>query len=280
VTGEDRGRLMAETPEPWENFRDDVRAAVNRIIVSHRPEHARAGKLHEETAYGLVADPEAEDGYNLVYRKPLVSLNKNEIARIRDRNLRAAIQAHVEAVPKETKLEDVLRDFGDAHDIRRVRVLKKEQGMIEIADGSGKPYKALSPGDNHHVDILALPGGRWIGWSVTVFEANQSDGEAPPWKETYPAARRVMRLHKGDMLKLNGPKYDGLYRVYSLEPSAKRVRLIPHNEAGNPDQRHKAPEQEDPFERVLFPFAKFPENRARKVHMDVLGRVRDPGFRE
>ncbi|MCY4260674.1 MAG: type II CRISPR RNA-guided endonuclease Cas9 [Rhodobacteraceae bacterium] len=275
---EDRDRLMADTPEPWESFRDDVRAAVNGIVVSHRPDHGRAGKLHEETAYGLVADPGAEDGYNLVYRKPLSSFNKNEIARIRDRNLRAAIRAHVEAAPDGTKLEDALRDFGEKHDIRRVRLLKKEQHTIKIADSTGKLYKALSPGDNHHVDILALPDGKWVGWGVTVFEANQHNGEAPPWKETYPAARRMARICRGDLLKLDSPKGDEIMRVVRLEPVAGRLRLAGHLESGNLEKRHADPE--DPFRWTFASWSRLKEWRARKVHVDVLGRVRDPGFRE
>ena len=272
-----RDRLMADTPEPWENFRDDVRAAVNGIVVSHRPDHGRAGKLHEETAYGLVADPEAEEGYNLVYRKPLASLNKNEIGRIRDRNLRARIQAHVEATPEGTKLEDALRDFGDKHDIRRVRLLKKEQGVIKIADGAGEPYKALSPGDNHHVDILALPDGSWTGWGVTVFEANQHNGEAPPWKEAHPAARRMARICRGDLLKLDAPKGDEIMRVVRLEPVAGRLRLAGHLESGNLEKRHADPE--DPFRWTFASWSRLKEWQARKVHVDVLGRVRDPGFK-
>ncbi len=274
---EDRDRLMADTPEPWENFRDDVRAAVKGIIVSHRPDHGRAGKLHEETAYGLVANPDAEDGYNLVYRKPLVSLNKNEIARIRDRELRAAIQAHVKVVPEGTKLADALQDFGEKHDIRRVRLLKKEQRMIKIADGTGKLYKALSPGDNHHVDILAMPDGKWVGWGVTVFEANRHNGEAPPWKETYPAARRMVRIYRGDLLKLDSPKGDEIMRVVRLEPVAGRLRLAGHSESGNLEERHASPE--DPFRWTFASWSRLKEWRTRKVHVDVLGRVRDPGFR-
>ena len=276
---EDRKRLMADTPEPWENFRDDVRAAVNGIFVSHRPDHGRAGKLHEETAYGLVADPDAEDGYNLVYRKPLVSLNTKEIVRIRDRDLRAAIQAHVDAAPEGTKLEDTLRDFSDAHNIRRVRLLKKEQGMIEIADGTGKPYKAVSPGDNHHIDVLAKPDGTWTVWTVTVFEANKTNGGQPPWKTAHPAARRVMRLHKGDLLKLSPSdgEPERIVRIQRLSPSNNVLYLVDHLEAGDYQKRHN--DTDDPFRWLFFNMNRLKDARARKVHVDVLGRVRDPGFR-
>ena len=124
--------MVADTPLPWDDFRDELRDALQRTIVSHRADHGQQGKLHEETAYGIIKDPEAEDGYNLVYRKPFAALNKNEIARIRDLDLRVAVEAHVAA--GEGKLDDKLRAFGDAHGIRRVRLLKKEQGMIHISE--------------------------------------------------------------------------------------------------------------------------------------------------
>jgi CRISPR-associated endonuclease Csn1 len=65
--------------------------AFDRIVVSYKPEHDTGGKLHEETAYGIIADPEREGGAILVYRKRLSNLSPNEIERIRDPQLRAQL---------------------------------------------------------------------------------------------------------------------------------------------------------------------------------------------
>ena len=287
-------RLVDGVKPPWPSFRDDLGAALGRIVVSHKPDHNATGELHDQNPYGQV---KGRDGSTeLVRRKPLVGNNPvgaDDIKhqRICDAELLAEIEKRLSVA--DANLKDVLRELGEERGIRSIRVRYPADDYRVVHHGpDGKYWKAVIPKLNHHVDILALPKGEWIGCTVSLFDAANEEekrkkckklgiayNEPPPWKAKHPAARRVMRLHRGDMLKLEGPKYDGLYRVYSLEPSAKRVRLVPHNEAGNPDHRHKAPEHKDPFERVLFPYAKFKENRARKVHVDVLGRVRDPGFR-
>ncbi|WP_072505057.1 type II CRISPR RNA-guided endonuclease Cas9 [Phaeobacter porticola] len=67
---------------PWEGFRADIEAQLNRIIVSHRADHGRidlaarkagrdstSGQLHNDTAYGV------GEGSSVVSRKPLLSLS-------------------------------------------------------------------------------------------------------------------------------------------------------------------------------------------------------------
>lgn len=90
---ENRDRIVV--PEPWDGFRDELGSALDRVIVSRRPNHATAGKLHEATAYGSVRNPERE-GYNLVYRKDIVDLTKGEIDCIRDIRLRTMVKDYVE----------------------------------------------------------------------------------------------------------------------------------------------------------------------------------------
>ena len=94
---------------PWQSL--DLRAALDRMVVSHKPDHGVQGKLHEETAYGFVKQPEKE-GANLVYRKPFANLNENEIERIRDRRLREMVREHVTAATaRGTGLKEALNEF-------------------------------------------------------------------------------------------------------------------------------------------------------------------------
>ena len=52
--GDRLDEITRDVPEPYVGFRENVRACVNRLIVSHKPEHGTGGALHEDTAYGLV----------------------------------------------------------------------------------------------------------------------------------------------------------------------------------------------------------------------------------
>jgi len=77
-------------------MRDDLKAALEKMIFSYKPDHGIEGKLHEDTADGVLKDPEKidgedKDGANLVCRKAIESLNENEIDCIRDRRLRAVV---------------------------------------------------------------------------------------------------------------------------------------------------------------------------------------------
>jgi CRISPR-associated endonuclease Csn1 len=267
-----RDRLIDDMPEPWETFREDLRVALDRLVVSHKADHGTQGQLHEETAYGLVADPEAEEGYNLVSRKPLADLTENEVARIRDPDLRASVQERIEAAKAAgQQMKVAMADYAGRSGIRRVRLLKKEAEVIPIRDGAGRAYKAYSPGDNHRIEIYELPEGRWVGEAVTLFDANQS-GHTPGWRLAHPEARFVMKVHKGDLLAIapDGGSAE-IMRVVRLNAKANRLYLAGHNEAGDLQKRHDDPD--DPFRWLLASYSKLRDCEARRVRVDALGRL-------
>jgi len=277
----ERDRIMV--PEPWENFREELRDRVTALTVSHKPDHGIGGKLHEETAYGPVADPDAEDGFNLVYSKGFGDLNDKEVKRIRDKTLRDAVARHLyEAGAAGVAHKKAMADFPLTDEDRarwpkgvsRVRLLKKEAATVPIRDKTGRVYKAYSPGDNHHVDIWELPDGKWTGVGVTVFEANQ-DPRISEAKKPHPAARRVMRVHKGDLMKLERDGLEKIYRVAQLAPKNGRFVLAGHEDSGNLQKRHD--DKDDSFRWVFESFGNLLKDSARLVRVDALGRVRDPG---
>ncbi|MGQ9367170.1 type II CRISPR RNA-guided endonuclease Cas9 [Azospirillum sp. A39] len=279
-------RLLEDMPEPWEGFREAVEARVRFLIVSHRPEHGTGGRMHEDTAYGFVADPAREDGCNLVFRKPLTSLSEREVGRIRARDLRAVVRDRLKAHRAEgldhakamVRTAEEVAALATWKGIRHVRLLTKEASPIPIAGEDGRPYKGLIAGEIHHVDIVALPDGRWSGRPATLFEARRtalSDGRAAP-PQPAPGERFVMRLHKGDFVKLDHDGEERVMRVVWLEPGNSRFRFAEHNEAGELDKRHADPD--DPFRWLIVAYDKLRRRRARRVTVDRLGKVRDPGF--
>ena len=269
-------------PIPFEGYRDALKTAVTRIIVSHKPDHGLApgaqddirttsGQLHEETAYGLVDEEIDGKRYNLVTRKPVTALTGNEIGRVRDARLREQLQSLAyEARRDGRKLEDALAEFAETQGIRRVRVLKTEKSVRTLRHGD-RFEKAYSPGDNHRVEIYARPGGKWEGEGVTVFDANQP-GYAPAWRRRDPKAQLIMRVHNGDLIEADFGEGRNIFRVYRLEPSAKRVRLAAHNEAGSINDRHN--DADDPLRWVFATYSKLQEAQARRVTVDPIGRVR------
>lgn len=267
-----RERLIDDMPLPWQGFdRNNLQEAVNGIVVSHRADHGVRGKLHEETAFGAVADPAAWDGNNLVHRKPFVDLNPREAERIRDPLLRDDLRDWLfERGRDGVSHKDAMAEFAKAKGIRRVRLLKKEKDVIAVRGDDGRAYKFYSPGDNHRVEVFEMPDGSWKGEGVTVFDANRSDF-VPRWRSAHPAARLVMRVHKGDLLALRHDGRDRVMVVRQLDASASRFKLAAHNETGNLQERHSR--SDDPFRWLMASYNTLRKAGARKVRVDPLGRV-------
>ncbi len=112
IGAEDLDRVLPAPPPPFVGFSEQVRDQVSELTVSHRPNHAISGRLHEDTAYGLVRDrPENQAARtigNLVKRKPVSDLSSDEIGQIRDVPLRDALLEHTDGRRKGKK------DRGDA----------------------------------------------------------------------------------------------------------------------------------------------------------------------
>ena len=274
-------RFKIKVPMPWDSLRDDLENVLKTMIVSHKPEHGVEGQLHDETAYGFVANPEQEDDQNLVYRKPLTGLTSNEIDRIRDISLRNTIRSFVDAeTEKGTKLADALKKFKEQerspaikHGLRRVRLLKakKHEYLLSLSEpGKNAPYKAYAADSNLFIEIFERSDGSWDGEAVTVFQANQGNVRLK-WPNENVGARLLMRLYRDDLLQIDHAGAIKNVRVVRLEPSQKRVRLAEHQQAGVSDNRHKDPD--DPFEWIFGQFDRLKEWSATPVRVDELGRV-------
>nr|WP_051661296.1 type II CRISPR RNA-guided endonuclease Cas9 [Bosea sp. 117] len=278
----DEEREKVDIPEPWEGLRDELKARLDAMVVSHKPDHGKGGRLHEDTAYGLVKEPEKEAG-NLVRRKDLASLTENEIELTRDIRLRERVRDHVYAARAAgMDLKGALADFvksseGDPHTrhgVHRIRLLKveKPEYLVPVAGADGTLYKAYSAGENFCVEIYDAGDGRWQGEAIRRFDANQP-GYRPRWQHEFPDARLIMRVHKGDLLQLDdgtGPK---IWVVYRLDASAGRFKLAPHNETGNLDRRHATDTAIDPFRWLMASYGTLKRMNAGRVRVDEIGRV-------
>jgi CRISPR-associated endonuclease Csn1 len=276
-----------DVDEPFPGFRDQVRDKVNRLVVSVKPDHGKQGALHEDTAYGLIAnEAEAAEIGNLVVRKPLIELNANEIDRVRDPDLRKRLQAL--AAPfrnekgkliDEKGLKAALAAFGAEtvpgrmQGIRRVRIGKREEGVVLIKSRkTGAVYKALSPGDNHHIDIVQMRDGTWKCFAATVFDVNQKNWR-PAWERDKLGGKLVMRVHKGDMIEVdNGDGQRRVKAVHRLSPSNNTLYLAAHNEGGTLQKRHD--DKDDIFRWDFANIGELKKRNARKAQVDEMGRIR------
>ncbi|WP_294239179.1 type II CRISPR RNA-guided endonuclease Cas9 [uncultured Sphingomonas sp.] len=291
ASGQDgsEGRERIHIPAPWEKFRDDLRAAVNRIIVSHRADHGTvskaglragrdqtAGRLHNETAYGLTGETDAKGNSIVVRRVPLSSIKKPaDIARVRDPMLRDALAEFTQGLDGKA-FEARIARFGELgpllyRGIHRVRVTEP-LAVIPIRDGQGRAYKGYKGGSNYRYDVWELPDGKWVPQVTSMFEAHQPGTIDRP----HPAARKVLSLHQSDVLAIERTPNERQLMVVTQFWQNGQVRLIAHNEAGKLDDRHKNPD--DPYTNFSPTCGGLKKLRARQVRIDQLGRVLDPGF--
>ncbi len=275
--------VARSTKPPWEGFRRDIDTRLRRIIVSHRADHGRidpiergegrdstAGKLHNDTAYGLTGQFR-NDVPLVVNRKPLDELNPGRLEQIRDPYLQNLLKVATRGKTGKEFTEALFRFAGESRryrGIRRVRLIEPVK-VIKVRDGKGRAYKGYKPDSNHILDIWELPGGSWVPVALTTYEAHQSRHAPKP----HPAARRVMRLHKKDTIALTHPKY-GYMITTVAQLSVQRLDLAAHNEA-NADARSR--DKTDPFSFVRVSASTLKRSGARRVHVDEIGRMRDPG---
>jgi len=284
-------RQFEDLPHPWPDFREELGEKLKRVTVSHKPDHGRkgrpskhrdvtAGRLHNDTAYGLTGEL-GRDGKTpiVVHRVPLMSLKPADLtdpARISDKTLREALCAAArDRTGKE--FEQALARFAEDHPtfkgIRRVRV-REPLNVIPIRDRNGRVYKAYKGDANARWEFWRLPDGGLKTVVVTMFDAHQYGVDTRP----HPAAKRLLNLRQDDLIAVerNGAPRE-ILRVAGFNV-AGRLTLAAANESGNLKERDGL--SNDPFKYIYLQGRSIVKAKARQVRIDPLGRVFDPGPRE
>jgi len=277
---------------PWPGFRDDLKVMMDRITVSHKPDHGTlpkrgepgrtAGQLHNDTAYGFVYDivdgdrvQRFEKGVPVVVRrKNFLTLSEKDIPTIRDPLLREALgEATYGLSGKDlTAALEKFRKRDDYKHIRHVRVTET-LSVIPISDLDGIAYKAYKGDANHRYDVWELPNGKWVEEIVSVFEAHQTDWTSKVHTDN-PAARKVLSLHQNDMVAYEHPS-DGYTIGRVVKFSSGMVAFAGSREGGALKARDA--DKLDPFRYFYKAAGAMKSVRMREVRVDEIGRVFDPG---
>lgn len=282
----DRARIFESIPTPIaaDAFRDMIRQMVERITVSFKAEHGKGGALHEDTAYGIVADGDPARALgNLVFRKPLSGLTAAEAARIRDPAVRAWVTAAIaplldakgkakDARALQTALALLANQPGPGGTpVRRVRLVKPDDSAVPLRDRhTGQPYKAVTPGENHHVDIVRMRDGSWRGFAASLLEVNRP-GWRPLWEREKLGGKLVMRLHKGDMVEIDDGPERCVKVVHQIWAKESLLCLAPHNEGGVLQARHK--DEADSFRWDFAGISRLKSRNCVAVSVDHIGDV-------
>ena len=282
-------KLVSENP-PWPDFRNDLQKAVNTITVSHKPDHGTvsragyaigkgqtAGKLHNDTAYGLGMDKEGKPV--AVHRKPFMALQAKDLVSIRDEKLQAELTRALQAVSDKDKKAwtEALKKFRENNatfrGIRRVRMAETLK-TIPIRDKNGQVYKGYKGDANYRYDVWETLDGKWYSEVVSMYDSHQPDRQSS-FHADHPTARRVLRLQQNDMVAYEHPS-DGytVGRVVKFVGDG-RIYFAGHKEAGSLKARDA--NKEDPFKYFVKSAAALKATQCRQIRIDEAGKVFDPG---
>jgi CRISPR-associated endonuclease Csn1 len=286
------GRERIIIPPPWDGFRDDLRRVVNAITVSHRTDHgtaskaglprgkdATAGRLHNDTAYGLTGETDAKGNSIVVRRVPITNIKKlADIDKVRDADLKAALYRATEGLEGK-EFDKAILDFRKLgplqfREINRVRIVEPLT-VIPIRDKEGRIYKGYKGDSNYRYDVWEMKDGAWQAEVVSTFDAHQP-GWASAIRAANPTARKVLSLHQGDMLAIEREGEARKLMIVTQFWQNGQVRLVDHNESGKLEERNKS--ADDPYKNYSPTCGGLKKAKARQVRIDEIGRVLDPGF--
>ena len=170
---------------------------------------------------------------------------------------------------------------GQRQTVRRVRVLD-QQRVIPIKDRKGTHYKGYLPGGNEFAEVWRMRDGSWQMVVVPTFYANQPGFDLENFRPTDksgrkdPTAKRLMRLHIDDMGAIGEGDTRRIVRVRKITNATTGVFVVldVHNEA-NVAARVGKDMKENRYSTRQLRIQGF-----RKVGVDEIGRVRDPGPRK
>lgn len=272
-TGENR--LLRDFPQPWVGFRDDLHEVVERIVVSHKPDHGPEGGLHNDTNYGFRAEANTQGAILVSHRKPLTAFKGlSDLEGIPDPHLKQRIADALRGKASPKDIKAALDQFSASTGIRRVQV-RERLSVIPIGDRYTKnPYRYVKGDGNYCVDIYRKPTGKWESDVITTYDANQPgfDPRSPTSRSGQPL---VMRLRKGDLIKLEVDGRNKIMRVAKF--TAGTLSLAEHHES-NVDARDR--DKSIDFNYLRKSADPLRLMSARKVAADPLGYVNDPGFAE
>ena len=271
---------------PWPHFREELAEKVNHINVSHRVSRKVSGALHEETAYGPIGQKDEKGQDIFVYRKKLEDLTIPMVAKIVDKVVRGIVENRLMEkgvdlnnggkIPKEVWSETLYMKQTKSNKkvpIKKVRIRDVFNNMILLKDKSGKPYRAVSPGNNHHIEIFEFRDKKEQtkrdGKVVTMFEAVQRSqrGEPVVCRDYKNGKNFVCSLAQNElfMLELDEDSTE-LHRVQKITQSGNNITITlrPHTYAGKVSDSDKPPLVQRRSPNTL---------KGHKVTVDMLGRV-------
>lgn len=286
-----RHKLVTDLPEPFEGFRQQITEKLEKMVISYKPDHGNAASainaprpftiagLHKETAYGYIRKGEKKGTIVVATRSTIDSFVKlKQLEDIADPAIRTALVKCLEGIKEgSAEWKATLLKFTEDTGTRRVRIhIEKTQDVLVPVvqpkdrgpeDTRDQEYKLYAMGGNYCAEIYCPNKGKNAGkWKCEIiphYYAHQKDF-IPQWRRDNPTAKLIMRLQIDDMVAY---EQDGQKKITKVKKmTGGLVYLREHS---------IAKEISDQLSWAASP-GLLQEKMARKISVDILGRVKDP----
>ncbi|MFN3166951.1 MAG: type II CRISPR RNA-guided endonuclease Cas9 [Phycisphaeraceae bacterium] len=261
-------RNFLDVAHPWADFYDQAKAAVDKIVVSYRPDRKLRGKLHQDTLYS-----EKTHGTRRV-RRELHTLKATEVNKIIDPRIAHAVREKLKALSQS----DPAKAFADQANLptfkdKRGRTTRIRKARITVSAkptriGKGATERHVNLGSNHHTVISEDNKGKWHENTVSLIEAMRRKAAGEPVIQTPTGHQFLYSLVQNDHVEIEEEGRNRVLRVANL--SSGDIELVDHNDGRPAKERGK--------DRVrLKSNKKWTELKPRKVTVTHLGEVKDAG---
>lgn len=221
--------LALPCPMARSHLHQKTKELLKDMVVSHRVDHGEQGALHEDTA---LAHAEKSKHHQL----------------------------SIEALKRRKRQAKAVQKFKDTQKGINTNLVKISHQQGEIVH-----HNFYQHGGVHHIDVWKLPtSGKVEVVPVYMHEAHVPKGSPKKQTRPHPAAKFIMRLHKGDAIKAkrnDGKEMIAIVRKISPSDGNKCIEYLPVNQAGT--------------DYELVRFSQLISQNVRKVHVDILGRVKE-----
>jgi CRISPR-associated endonuclease Csn1 len=177
--------------QPWQGFREEAIAAVERVFVSRAERHRARGEAHAATIRSITE----RDGEARVFeRKRIADLKPADLDRIKDADRNAAVIESLRKWIEAGKIEATppLSPKGDA--ISKVTLLTNKKPDVIVREG------AVDRGEMARVDVFrrASKKGVWQYFLVPVYPHQIATFDLPPSKAAAGATQEIDWPEMGD----------------------------------------------------------------------------------
>lgn len=240
-------------------LKTQLRELLDQVIASYKPNHSNAGSLFNDTAYGIIQDE--QDNIYGITRKAPAELSFDEIFKVNDSHKRCDLLKFLtgqsgitdkhtltEVLKSEKALHQKAAQWSEATGIKKLRITIPNNSIQTI---NSAPYKGYAKNSYAWCDVWQIPDrkdkktGQWHYKYAGDFAAYSELAERqnnPKYGRPHPAAKKLMRLYKQDMLKLTDKdsaeiKY---MRIAGYSTGQNKLDLRPNLQATNTGQKFES----------------------------------------